>query len=73
LASETVRREADEQGVPLDHHVQHLVVHGILHLLGYDHITADEAEQMETLEISILSKLGIANPYTEAVETGTSG
>jgi len=73
LASETVRREADEQGVPLDHHVQHLVVHGILHLLGYDHITADEAEQMEALEISILSKLGIANPYTEALETGTSG
>jgi len=73
LASETVRREADEQGVPLDHHVQHLIVHGILHLLGYDHITADEAEQMEALEISILSKLGIANPYTEALETGTSG
>jgi len=73
LASETVRREADEQGVPLDHHVQHLIVHGILHLLGYDHITADEAEQMEALEISVLSKLGIANPYTEALETGTSG
>lgn len=73
LASETVRREADEQGMPLDHYMQHLVVHGILHLLGYDHISAADAEQMEALEISILSKLGIANPYTEALETGTSG
>lgn len=73
LASETVRREAAAQGVPFDHHVQHLVVHGILHLLGYDHIAADDAERMEALEISILSKLGIANPYTEALETGTSG
>ena len=73
LACETVRHEAAEQGVPLDHHVQHLVVHGILHLLGYDHIAADDAERMEALEISILSKLGIANPYTEALETGTSG
>lgn len=73
LASETVRREAGEQQVPLEHHVQHLVVHGILHLLGYDHVSAADAERMEALEISILSKLGIANPYTEALETGTSG
>jgi probable rRNA maturation factor len=71
LASETVRREANEQGVPLDHHVQHLVVHGILHLLGYDHISAADAERMEALEISILSKLGVANPYTGALEPGT--
>jgi len=73
LASETVRREAGEQGVPLSHHVQHLVVHGTLHLLGYDHISAADAERMEALEISILSKLGIANPYTGALETGTNG
>jgi probable rRNA maturation factor len=71
LACETVYREADEQGVPVAHHVQHLVVHGILHLLGYDHISAEDAERMEALEISILSKLGIANPYTGALETGT--
>jgi probable rRNA maturation factor len=73
LASETVRREAEEQRVPLPHHVQHLVVHGILHLLGYDHISAADAERMEALEISILSKLDIANPYTGELETGTKG
>ncbi|AGK59975.1 hypothetical protein HYPDE_41538 [Hyphomicrobium denitrificans 1NES1] len=72
LAAETVRREADEQGVPLAHHVQHLVVHGILHLFGYDHISAADAELMEAIEISILSKLGVANPYTGAQETGTN-
>jgi len=70
LAQETVAREAREQGIPLRHHVQHLVVHGILHLLGYDHVTAADAEQMEALEIEILSALGIENPYTGALETG---
>ena len=73
LARNTVEREAREQGVPLAHHVQHLVVHGMLHLLGYDHDTADAAESMEALEIKILSKLGVANPYTGALETGTNG
>lgn len=72
LACETVAREADDQGVPLAHHMQHLVVHGMLHLLGYDHISATDAERMEALEISILSDLDIANPYTGALETGTS-
>ena len=72
LAAETLRREADEQDVPLSHHLQHLVVHGILHLFGYDHISADDGERMEAIEISILSRLGIANPYTGALETATS-
>ncbi len=72
IARETVEREAHEQGVPVVHHVQHLVVHGILHLLGYDHTTAADAERMEALEIEILSELGVANPYTGALETGTS-
>jgi probable rRNA maturation factor len=72
LARETVEREAHEQDVSLVHHVQHLVVHGILHLLGYDHIATADAERMEALEIKILSELGVANPYTGALETGTT-
>ena len=71
-ALETVKREAQEQDVSVEHHVQHLVVHGILHLLGYDHATTADAERMEALEINILSELGVANPYTGALETGKS-
>ena len=72
LARETIEREAREQDVSFAHHVQHLAVHGILHLLGYDHIETVDAEIMEALEIKILSGLGIANPYTGAPETGTN-
>lgn len=56
-------REAEEQGKPLAHHLQHLVVHGVLHLLGYDHMSEDEAEAMEGLERVILAGLGIPDPY----------
>ncbi len=68
LALETLQREADDMGVPVAHHLQHLVVHGLLHLLGYDHLTDGEAEEMEALEVRILSRLGIADPYANAGE-----
>lgn len=63
LALETCRREAEEQGKPLADHIAHLVVHGVLHLLGHDHEDAAEADRMERLEASILGELGIADPY----------
>ncbi len=63
LALETVAAEARDQGKPLADHVAHLVVHGVLHLMGYDHETAREARRMERLEIAILAGLGIADPY----------
>lgn len=69
LAEETVAHEAIQQGTSLTHHVQHLVVHGLLHLLGYDHEALSDAERMEALEINILAKLEIANPYTGELVT----
>ena len=63
LALETVAREAREQGKSLADHVAHLVVHGVLHLMGYDHETGREAVRMERLEARILDRLGIADPY----------
>ena len=66
LAVETLRREAAEQGIPPVHHLQHLVVHGLLHLLGFDHETEPEAEVMERLETEILATLGVPDPYAVA-------
>lgn len=63
ISYETCVREATEKGVSVQDHVTHLVIHGILHLLGYDHISDVEAEEMEALEIKALAKLGISNPY----------
>jgi probable rRNA maturation factor len=65
LAFETCAREAAEQGKPLGHHLQHLVAHGVLHLLGYDHMTEAEASEMEGLERAVLAGLGIADPYAD--------
>ena len=65
LAAETIGREAAEHGIAPTAHLQHLVVHGLLHLLGFDHGNDAEAEQMEHLEAEILGTLGIANPYAE--------
>ena len=63
IAYETLRREADEDAKPFDHHLSHLAVHGFLHLIGYDHETDEEAEAMEALEQEILAQLGIPDPY----------
>jgi probable rRNA maturation factor len=67
IAFETTEREAAKEGKTLADHFVHLVVHGFLHLLGFDHQIAAEAERMETLETSILAKLGIADPYASTV------
>ena len=63
LAYETVAGEARDSGIALLDHVRHLVVHGILHLLGYDHETGADAERMEALETRVLAGLGVADPY----------
>ena len=63
LAWETVMREAGLEEKPLGNHISHLVVHGLMHLLGYDHETDDEAEEMEELERRALARLAIPDPY----------
>lgn len=65
ISLDTVKKEAEQAGISVYDHVAHMVVHGMLHLLGYDHITDDEASIMELKEIKILKKLGIKNPYAE--------
>jgi probable rRNA maturation factor len=65
LAAETVLAEAENLGIPPAHHFQHLVVHGLLHLLGFDHEADAEAERMERLERMILARLGIPDPYAD--------
>jgi probable rRNA maturation factor len=65
LAFETVEREAAAEGKSLSDHLSHLVVHGVLHLFGYDHLDDENAEAMETIEIRALARLGIADPYAD--------
>ncbi|MFI3119412.1 MAG: rRNA maturation RNase YbeY [Methylococcaceae bacterium] len=65
ICAPVLAKEALEQDKILSHHWAHIIVHGVLHLLGYDHIDDAEAELMETKEIAILNKLHIQNPYTE--------
>lgn len=64
LAYETLLKEATTRHIPLKHHLSHLVIHGVLHLLGYDHeISSEEAHRQESLETKLLADLGIADPY----------
>ncbi|MDM7933721.1 rRNA maturation RNase YbeY [Tabrizicola sp.] len=63
IAWETCTREAEEQGKPLADHVTHLVVHAVLHLLGYDHVEDEDAALMEAIEVRILASLGVSDPY----------
>jgi len=65
FAYETIDRESKEQGKSFDDHMKHLVVHSVLHLLGYDHIENEEAKKMEDLEIKILKTLEVNDPYQE--------
>lgn len=64
ISYDTCAREAAEAGLPFDHHVTHLIIHGTLHLLGYDHVRDDDAALMEGLETEILGKLDIPDPYS---------
>lgn len=70
IAFETVAREASEQNKPFLNHASHMIIHGFLHLIGYDHETRLEAEKMEALERRIASELGLPDPYagTQPVE-----
>lgn len=65
IALETMQRESQEKGISLCDHYCHLLTHGFLHLLGFDHMEDEEAEYMEDFEIKILQKLNIKNPYQE--------
>lgn len=63
LAHGVCAREAAERGLALDQHATHLMVHGVLHLLGYDHMDGDEADRMEAIERDALARLGLPDPY----------
>ena len=63
IAYETLKRESEEQNKKFEHHLSHLIIHSVLHLLGYDHIDKDKVIEMEQLEVKILSSIGIPDPY----------
>ncbi len=67
VARETTEREAIEEGKAFEDHLAHLLVHGLLHLFGFDHETDAEAEEMEALEVEILAGLGVADPYDDTM------
>lgn len=67
IAYETTVAEARRQGKTLPAHLSHLVVHGVLHLLGYDHLKQAQADEMESLEIAVLARFGLSDPYRSRV------
>lgn len=71
ICAPVVRREALEQGKPESHHWAHMTIHGTLHLLGYDHIDPDEADQMEAIEQGLMAELGLPDPYLPPEHEGT--
>ena len=73
LALETVMREARDQGKTINDHLTHLIVHGILHILGYDHMVEVDALAMEALESNILAGLGVGNPYADSCSDARTG
>ena len=67
LAHDICAAEAKEKGIPLADHATHLVIHGMLHLFGYDHVDDDDGEAMEALEVKALASMGLHNPYDDDV------
>ncbi|MEM6373667.1 MAG: rRNA maturation RNase YbeY [Pseudomonadota bacterium] len=63
ISYDTCAQEAMEQNKPMAHHVTHMIVHGVLHLLGYDHVRDRDATRMEALEVKLLGNLGVPDPY----------
>lgn len=68
ICAPVLEQEAQQQHKPLAHHWAHIIIHGVLHLLGYDHLDDEQAEEMESKEIALLQKLNIPNPYQQEVE-----
>ncbi len=69
LAFGVVEAEAADQSISFEDHISHLIIHGVLHLIGYDHIEDEEAEEMEAAEIALLKEFGIANPYQSEAQS----
>ena len=68
ICAPVLEKEAQQQGKILAHHWAHIIIHGVLHLLGYDHLDDEQAEEMESKEIILLQKLNIPNPYEQVTE-----
>jgi probable rRNA maturation factor len=68
ICAPVLEKEAQQQGKILAHHWAHIIIHGVLHLLGYDHLDDEQAEEMESKEIALLQKLNIPNPYEQVTE-----